>query len=136
VEDIVVRMTPLAEMKDVELQFVSDESVAISGDSVLLQNAIKNLIDNAMKYSPAESVIFLEVRGGSHPRLEVRDQGPGFFTDEIELLTGRFTRGRNSTGTIGSGLGLTIAKDVAVAHGGQLVLSNNTEGGACVTFSF
>ena len=136
VQDIVVRMTPLAEMKDVDLRFVSDDQVTISGDSVLLQNAIKNLIDNAMKYSPAESEICLSVRGGANPYLEVRDEGPGFFTDEIDLLTGRFTRGRNSTGTIGSGLGLTIAKDVAIAHGGQIKLSNNRDGGACVTFSF
>ncbi|MFT6302364.1 MAG: two-component system sensor histidine kinase TctE [Granulosicoccus sp.] len=136
VQDIVLRITPLADMKDVELRLDSDESAIVSGDSILLQNAIRNLIDNAMKYSPSESVIFLVVRSSPKPYLEVSDQGPGFFTDEINLLTGRFTRGRNASGTIGSGLGLTIARDVAVAHGGQLKLSNNSSGGACVTFSF
>jgi two-component system sensor histidine kinase TctE len=123
-------------MRDVELRLESDQIAIVSGDSILLQNAIRNLIDNAMKYSPSESVIFLVVRANPKPYLEVRDQGPGFLTDEIELLTGRFTRGRNASGTIGSGLGLTIARDVAVAHGGQLKLSNNSSGGACVTFSF
>jgi two-component system sensor histidine kinase TctE len=136
VQDIVLRITPLAEMKDVELRLESDKTAIVSGDSILLQNAIRNLIDNAMKYSPSESVIFLVVRASPKPYLEVRDQGPGFLTDEIELLTGRFTRGRNASGTIGSGLGLTIARDVAVAHGGRLKLSNNVSGGACVTFSF
>ena len=76
------------------------------------------------------------MRAHPKPYLEVRDQGPGFLTDEIDQLTGRFTRGRNASGTIGSGLGLTIARDVAAAHGGQLTLSNNSSGGACVTFSF
>lgn len=136
VQDIVLRITPLAEMKDVELRFESDDTAIVSGDSILLQNAIRNLVDNAMKYSPSESVIFLIVRANPKPYLEVKDQGPGFLTDEIELLTGRFTRGRNASGTIGSGLGLTIARDVAVAHGGRLKLSNNSSGGACVTFSF
>lgn len=136
VEDIVLRMTPLAEMKDVELKLDSDAAAFVSGDAILLQNAIRNLIDNAMKYSPGESEILLIVRASPAPFLEVRDQGPGFLTDELELLTGRFTRGRNASGTIGSGLGLTIARDVAVAHGGQLKLGNLNSGGACVRFSF
>jgi two-component system sensor histidine kinase TctE len=136
VQDIVLRITPLAEMKDVELQLECDATAIVSGDSILLQNAIRNVIDNAMKYSPSESVIYLVVRAAPRPCLEVRDQGPGFLTDEINELTGRFTRGRNASGTIGSGLGLTIARDVAAAHGGLLKLSNNSSGGACVTFSF
>lgn len=136
VQDIVLRITPLAEMKDVELRLECDETAIVSGDSILLQNAIRNVIDNAMKYSPSESVIFLVVRATPRPYLEVRDQGPGFLTDEIDELTGRFTRGRNASGTIGSGLGLTIARDVAAAHGGSFKLSNNSSGGACVTFSF
>lgn len=136
VQDIVLRITPLAEMKDVELRFKSDGAVLVSGDPILLQNAIRNVIDNAMKYSPRESVIFLKVCASPTPYLEVCDQGPGFLTDEIDQLTDRFTRGRNASGTIGSGLGLTIAKDVAMAHGGQIKLSNNLTGGACVTFSF
>lgn len=135
VKDIVLRIKPLAEMKDVELQLETDICASVAGDSILLQNAIRNLIDNAMKYSSSESVIHLVVRANPTPTLEVRDQGPGFHMDEIELLTGRFTRGRNSSGTIGSGLGLTIARDVAIAHGGTLQLSNNSSGGACVIFS-
>ncbi|MFK7854633.1 MAG: sensor histidine kinase [Granulosicoccus sp.] len=136
VKDIVLRMTPLAEMKDVDLRLDCDAEAIVSGDAILLQNAIRNLVDNAMKYSPVESEILLIVRAQPVPCLEVRDQGPGFLTDELELLTGRFTRGRNASGTIGSGLGLTIARDVAVAHGGQLKLSNQSTGGACVSFSF
>jgi two-component system sensor histidine kinase TctE len=54
----------------------------------------------------------------------------------MDTLTDRFTRGRNASDTIGSGLGLTIARDVADAHGGKLVISNNATGGACVTLSF
>ena len=96
---------------------------------------MRNLIDNAIKYGPAESSV--EITVSSSPGLEtsVCDHGPGFPIDEIETLTSRFKRGANAADTIGSGLGLTIAKDVATAHGGKIELENRLEGGACVTLS-
>lgn len=135
VQDLVLRLTPVAEMKDVDLHLHGDGPVTINGDPILLQNALRNLIDNALKYSPGESVINIWVRSSPRGQVEIHDQGPGFPTDEIAGLTGRFSRGRNAAGTIGSGLGLTIAQDVATAHGGCLALSNLTEGGACVVLS-
>ena len=134
-QEIVLRLTPVAEMKDVDLLLEGDESVTVSGDSILIQNVVRNLIDNALKYSPDESSIVIEVRGEPAPKIEVRDQGPGFIDDEIDTLTDRFKRGRYASDTIGSGLGLTIARDVAVSHGGKLTMGNNATGGACVTFS-
>jgi len=136
VRETVMRLTPVAEMKDVELRLETDLSVKLTGDPILIQNAVRNLIDNALKYSPGESTIVISVRSTPAPHLEVRDQGSGFPVDEIDSLTGRFARGKNANGTIGSGLGLTIARDVAAAHGGNLRISNNSQGGACVTFSF
>jgi len=63
-------------------------------------------------------------------------KGPGFPPKDLDNLTMRFTRGQNSNGIVGSGLGLTIAKDVANAHGAKLQLSNHEKGGACVTLLF
>lgn len=136
VHDITLRTTPIAEMKDVELCLDGEQAVWVSADPLLLENAIRNLIDNALKYSPAESTIQLSVRSTPTACVEILDQGPGFPNDEISILTQRFKRGRNAGGIVGSGLGLTIAKDVANAHGGKLTLSNGTNGGACVSFSF
>ncbi len=136
VGETVTRMTPLAELKDVSLELTSDHSVIVDGDPILLQNAIRNLVDNALKYSPSEGVIALDVRALPAPTLVVRDQGLGFPTEEMENLSGRFTRGSNANGTIGSGLGLTIVRDVINAHGGKLHLANDEKGGACVTLSF
>ncbi|MCA0870642.1 sensor histidine kinase [Seohaeicola saemankumensis] len=133
--ELVLRLTPVAEMKDIDLHLQADGPVIINGDPILLQNALRNLIDNALKYAPGESVITIRVDAQPRVQVEIRDQGPGFPPDEIDGLTGRFSRGRNAAGTIGSGLGLTIAQDVAAAHGGTLALSNLPEGGACVTFS-
>ncbi len=135
VTDIVLRLTPVAQMKDVEFRLEGQPSVMASGDPILIQNAIRNIVDNALKYSPSESLITIVVRDEPGPEIEVRDQGRGFPIEEIDNLTLRFARGSNAAGTIGSGLGLTIAKDVADAHSGKLAISNQTEGGACVIFS-
>lgn len=134
--EFVQRLTPLGDMKDVELRLETDTTVMVSGDAILIQNAVRNLMDNALKYSPVESVIIVRVLATPSAHLSIIDQGAGFPTDEIDSLTGRFARGRNSAGTIGSGLGLTIAQDVAIAHGGKLSIDNITKGGACVTFWF
>lgn len=133
VHDLVQRMTPIAEMKDLSLSLQGDPHVPYSGDSVLIQNAVRNLIDNAMKYGPAESSIEITVSASPNIQISVSDHGPGFPMDEIETLTSRFQRGTNAADTIGSGLGLTIARDVATAHGGKVELENRQEGGACVT---
>lgn len=136
VRDLVQRMTPIAEMRDLSLLLQGDLHVPYSCDPVLIQNAVRNLIDNAMKYGPAESMIEITVTGEPAPKITVCDKGPGFPNHEIETLTTRFQRGANADGTIGSGLGLTIARDVAIAHDGRIDLSNQPEGGACVTLSF
>ena len=68
--------------------------------------------------------------------VDVSDEGRGFRLGEIDMLADRFVRGSDSGGQIGSGLGLTIAKDVAAAHGGRLILTNTTRGGACATLQF
>lgn len=135
-QEMLLRLTPIAEMKDVQLKLTGDAASTVSGDPILIQSGVRNLIDNALKYSPGESTIVIEIRDKPVPQIQVRDQGPGFPEDEIDTLTDRFTRGRNASDTIGSGLGLTIAKDVAETHGGKLTIGNNEAGGACVTFSF
>ena len=132
VQDLVQRMTPIAEMKDLSLLLQGDPHIPYSGDPVLLQNAVRNMIDNAMKYGPTESSIEITVCATPELQISVCDHGPGFPKDEIETLTSRFQRGANAADTIGSGLGLTIAKDVATAHGGKIELENRQEGGACV----
>ena len=136
VNDLVLRLTPIAEMKDVALQVHADTDVMVQGDPILLQNAVRNLIDNALKFSPIDSVIHIHINAQPTPQIVVLDQGHGFPSDQINDLATRFTRGKNADGIIGSGLGLTIATDVAVAHGGSLHLSNQpNKGGACVTLS-
>lgn len=135
VQDLVLRMNPIADMKDLSLVVHGDPVVAYAGDPILLQNAIRNLIDNAMRYGPADSTIEITLTAALKVQISVRDHGPGFPDPEIKTLTTRFQRGKNAEGSIGSGLGLTIVQDVAAAHGGEIELANLSEGGACVTIS-
>lgn len=133
--DLVQRMTPVAEMRDVTVRLAADGPVVMLGDPILLQNAFRNLVDNALKYAPADSFVDI-VLTGDPLRVTVCDQGSGFVPYEIEKLAGRFVRGTDTDGKIGSGLGLTIVQDVAVAHGGTMELTNAKGGGACVTLQF
>ena len=135
VGELVLRLTPVAEMRDLDLRLHRDATVTCQGDPILIQNAVRNLIDNALKYSPGEEAVDISVTSGDGARIAVCDRGPGFAPEELGTLTQRFERGQNAKGTTGSGLGLTIAKDVAEAHGGALILSNRAEGGACATLS-
>ncbi|NOD94787.1 sensor histidine kinase [Ruegeria sp. HKCCD4884] len=135
INDLVQRLTPIAEMKDLSLSLDGDPQVLYSGDPILIQNAVRNMIDNALKYAPPDSAVRIEVSSIPHIQICVKDRGPGFPPNEIDTLTRRFERGKNASGTIGSGLGLTIVQDVATAHGGTLELANRQGGGACVTLS-
>ena len=134
--DLVQRMTPVADMRDVVLCLDSNAPAVIQGDPVLLQNAFRNLIDNALKYVPADTSIVIRVQTSPRVTVDVSDQGRGFLPHEMDKLARRFVRGSDTEGHIGSGLGLTIAQDVANAHDGTMALSNRPEGGACVTLQF
>lgn len=137
-EELVGRLRPVAELKDMEIRFQCGPPAQVMGDAILIQNAVRNLIDNAIKYAPSETDIEVvtDVQD-NQVRLTIRDQGIGFPDADTSTLTGRFTRGKNATDVIGSGLGLTIADEVARAHNGHLTMANNTGGpGACVVLSF
>lgn len=137
VSEIVERMTPAAELRDIQLKFLSDENVTFPGDPVLVQSALRNVIDNALKFSPVDSCV--QISAGTSRQMayiQVQDEGDGFPTSNREDIIKRFSRGQNSEGIVGSGLGLTIASDVVKAHGGTLEIENAQEGGACVSLYF
>lgn len=136
--DLTERLRPVAELKDIDLHFEGHGPACIKGDGILLQNAVRNVLDNAIKYSRQESGIWVRVTGtGSQTCIEIEDQAGGFGSEDAETLTRRFVRGANAKGTIGSGLGLTIAREVTDAHGGRLRIDHSQTGaGACVTLCF
>lgn len=135
--ELIERLAPLADLRDIALSLDPPETLVVEGDPILIQSALRNVLDNAIKYSPPESTVTLSLdREDGFAAIKVRDQGAGFPPGQTEDLAQRFKRGSNVEGTIGSGLGLTIAADVATAHGGRLALDNMTGGGACAALFF
>ena len=102
----------------------------MSGDPLLLAQAVSNLIDNALKYASDGGNVTVEVLRGAQGAVEiaVSDDGPGISDSEKVKAPERFYRGDTSRGTPGVGLGLSLVAAVAKLHGGALVLADNHPG--------
>jgi two-component system sensor histidine kinase TctE len=138
VRETAERLEPAADLKDVTIRCTTpDTTPAFTGDRILLQSAIQNILDNAIKYSPDDSAIDVDLSVAETMCLSFTDRGRGFGEADTDSLKTRFSRGANVDDIVGSGLGLTIADEVARAHGGQLNITRN-EGsqGACVSLIF
>mgnify|MGYP001268919350 CR=1 FL=1 len=106
----------------------------LRGDRVALREMMRNVVDNALVYSPGQ----VDIGGrmaGEHVLIEVADRGPGIENEEKSMVLERFKRGRNSNGTAGSGLGLSIVSRVVAAHRGRLDLRDREGGGLVVAIS-
>ncbi|SIT77945.1 two-component system, OmpR family, sensor histidine kinase TctE [Yoonia rosea] len=129
-------LAPTADMKDIAINLNCKGPADVRGDAILLESALRNVLDNSVKYSPAETDInvTLDRMDDKFWRLTIRDHGRGFSAPSLPDLTARFQRGTNVDQIVGSGLGLTIAKEVLDAHGGRITLTNPDDGaGACVS---
>lgn len=119
VEDVADEWVHRAMAKDIDLGFDLAD-VRVSGDPLLLREALANLIHNALEYTPHGGRV--TVRTGlrnAEPFIEVEDDGPGIAPAEREQVQERFYRAAGTAGT-GSGLGLSIVREIAVAHGAQV----------------
>jgi signal transduction histidine kinase len=120
---------PLAELKGITLSCTCESEIMIAGDSLLLSQAIGNLIDNAIKYTQKNGSIIVEaVSRGEAVHVTVADNGPGIPPEEMPKVSERFYRGDRSRGTPGVGLGLSLVSAVAKLHCGQLELADNRSG--------
>jgi len=125
----------------IEDALVLGRSISVEGQALTpytgrltaLRRAVQNLIDNAIKYGSSAHVRIED--GAAQLSIVVEDEGPGIPPDELARVTDAYYRpdaSRNSE-TGGVGLGLSIAKDIALLHGGDLLLENRPRGGLCVT---
>jgi signal transduction histidine kinase len=122
---------PAAELRNIELTLRADRAVPVSGDPVLLAQALSNLIDNALKYAPQNGEIVVSVRqcADGAAEIAVADDGPGIAAAERSRVIERFYRGDASRGTPGVGLGLSLVQAVAKLHGSALDLQGRSAGG-------
>ncbi|HEY6664899.1 MAG TPA: HAMP domain-containing sensor histidine kinase [Propionibacteriaceae bacterium] len=99
----------------------------VVGDSDTLERAITNLLDNAVKWSPPNGTIRVQLEGD---RLRVADQGPGISEADMPFIFDRFYRGDTARQTSGTGLGLSIVAQTVAQHGGWVTAGRSAQGGA------
>ena len=118
--------------KRIDLGFEADDSAMVSGNTFLLQELAKNLIDNALRYTQAGGHVTCRVKSAAGKTvLEVEDNGVGITEEQAELVFERFYRVDDAT-TEGSGLGLAIVQEIAAQHGATASLRPNSSGRGAV----
>ncbi|HZV64767.1 MAG TPA: ATP-binding protein, partial [Telluria sp.] len=127
-------MAGLAKAKGVDLGLQQADEVVVEGQADALNIMLRNLVDNAVKYTPAGGTVDLSVCAGK--TVVVEDSGPGIPAEERERVFDRFYRIAGSEAA-GSGLGLAIIKAIAERHGATLTLGQSERlGGLSATIQF
>lgn len=128
---VMADLAPLAHAKNIEMNLADSMPCKVMGDDAQLGLLLRNLLDNAIRYTPIGGSVSIDVKAAltntNSIAIEIRDTGPGIAEDEYEKVQQRFYRITGS-GEEGSGLGLSIVRRIAELHGAKLILSNN--GGA------
>jgi two-component system phosphate regulon sensor histidine kinase PhoR len=125
-----------AQLKDIKLEFEADDTIVAQINATLLEQAIVNLVDNAVKYSePDQTVIVRAEKMGEEAVIKVVDEGCGIPRDHLERIFERFYRvdKARSRKVGGTGLGLAIVKHIVSAHGGRITVESSIGKGS--TFS-
>lgn len=131
--DVIVSISdfyePLAEEKGQWMISDIEENISYIGDFHLIAQAVANLLDNAIKYTPSHGSITVSLKSHEHDVvLTVRDSGPGISPEFYEKVTERFFRIEHSRTSKGSGLGLSLVKAIVNLHHGKLVFADNMPG--------
>jgi signal transduction histidine kinase len=123
--DISELYEPLCEDKGIDFAAELSRDLQVRGNREFLAQALANILDNAVKYTPSGGAIMLRVRRRSSGEIEfsVTDTGPGVPEADRERVVERFVRLENSRSEPGAGLGLSLVAAVAEAHGGRLELA-------------
>jgi two-component system sensor histidine kinase KdpD len=112
------------------------ETPLVPMDPMLIEQVAINLLENAIKYTPATAPIDIRAyREGLAVKVEFDDRGHGIPFDEREKVFEKFYRGRGVAGDGGMGLGLTICRAIITAHGGRIAIHDRAGGGASVQFT-
>lgn len=121
---------PAAEDKEIAFTVTAPEEVFVAGDPNLLAQAIGNLVDNAIKYTPRGGTVSLRVTPAAANRVEimVADNGPGIVDAEKMRVLDRFYRGSRGVDAEGIGLGLSVVEAVARLHDATFALTDNSPG--------
>ena len=139
VRDILAETLRDSRMRHIALSFAGEGIEAgediILGDALSIREALRNLIENAVRHGPPDNTVTISLKGtDAELTLSVEDAGPGIADEDLPRATQRFTS--LSENGMGSGLGLSIVKAVAEGHGADLRLGRSSLGGLGVTLVF
>ncbi|MGA6926646.1 MAG: ATP-binding protein [Desulfosarcina sp.] len=140
VQGAVALFAPLAEDKGVRMSCQTPDCLMVNGDLKMLQRTMANLVDNAIKYTPAPGSVdiraFRDMKGpGERIQVSLTDSGVGIAAQDLPKIFDRFFRCDQSRAAGGSGLGLSLAKSIAHAHGGEINVESYLGKGSVFTFS-
>ncbi|MBV8619096.1 MAG: sensor histidine kinase N-terminal domain-containing protein [Curvibacter sp.] len=137
--EVVGELMPLAQGRQIDLGLEQGAGLCVTGHAEALQTLLRNLLDNAIKYSPTPGRVDVSVlqEDDGGVRWCVEDSGPGIPETERERVFDRFRRGSDTQGQAGSGLGLAIVQAVARQHGARVLLGRSSRlGGLQVSVCF
>lgn len=129
VREELAALVPVAAARGQELDFSADDEMVIGGDAAALGILVRNLVDNALRYSPDGSLVRVQLRlaGTSGVELSVLDEGPGIPPEQAERIFERFYRGESGRGD-GAGLGLAIVRRIVDLHRGSIHIRQPHDG--------
>jgi len=133
--EVITDLLPLAESRGIDLGIDRAQKVEIDTDPALLYTLLRNAVDNALRYTPEGGRVDLRVRAESERAvIEVQDSGPGIAPEQLQRVFDPFVRlpGAESEG---SGLGLSIIRQIAQRLGGEVTLRNAAEGGLLLRYT-
>jgi signal transduction histidine kinase len=110
----------------------AEENIFIKGDKMLIQIAINNLLDNAIKYSPKQTAITTTLKASNKAILQVKDEGKGITADDKKKIFEKFYRAGNAATkqAKGTGIGLYLTKNIVTKHKGNISMTDNTPNGS------
>lgn len=118
-----------AQLKNINIKFEPEQKTFIDYDRKWTSEAIFNIIENAIKYSPADTTISISIEKYEiFTRIDIKDQGIGISEDEIPKIFGRFYRGRNVLDEEGIGIGLYLSREIISKQGGYIKVKSSEAG--------
>ena len=135
---VIAELEPVAHKKRIQIEFIEQDSIPIFANTQLITILVRNIIDNAIKYTPAEGNIMIYLEGSDKQlQFRVEDSGPGIPPDQYENSLKRFHRCVETAQTAqGSGLGFSIVERITTMYGAELALGVSQFGGLKVTVIF
>ena len=130
------RAAPIAERKSMSVSVGELADATMVGDRELMEYAVYNLLTNAVKYSPAETMVEVKaVQTDGEMRLSIKDQGMGMDEKELRNIFTKFyrTKKAEASGEAGTGIGLSIVHQIVSFHGGKMEVTSTPGSGSCFT---